>query len=89
MDDDEAHVAEACNAGGLDATEKEQFVVQKCGSAGLDAAVETALSQINDDAIRNELDEMMKENEEASSDGEDDEASHDEVSNADEDMMAK
>jgi hypothetical protein len=51
--------------------------------------VETALSLINDDAIRTELDERMKENEEASSDGEDDETSDDEVSNADEDMVAK
>jgi hypothetical protein len=78
MDEDEAHVAEACTAGGLNVTEQDNFVVQKCGSAVLAAAGDIAFSQIHDDAILAELDAMTKANENEISDGEDDESSDDE-----------
>ena len=77
MDEDEAHASEKAHAstiGGLDATEEEEFVVQKCGSAGVDAAGETALSQINDAALLEDLNCVSKDNEEEIGNDEDDES---------------
>jgi hypothetical protein len=83
MDEDEAHASEkACTStiGGLDATEEEAFVVKKCGSAGLGEAGETALSQINDAVL---LEELETEDEKANDDDDESEDEEDKLSNDD------